>query len=133
MSTKLFSAASSHPTNSFTKLAFHMHSPVNLSLESSSPSSALTNPTVYIEMLSDVNKKLASYQPLSTSDNSVVVLKAFTQYLPRDGMRNICDDILDCSSDEELRILATHLMTALLVPSMYLLYSLFYNITYNRF
>lgn len=110
-----------------------MHSPVNLSLESSSPSSALTNPTVYIEMLSDVNKKLASYQPLSTSDNSVVVLKAFTQYLPRDGMRNICDDILDCSSDEELRILATHLMTALLVPSMYLLYSLFYNITYNRF
>jgi hypothetical protein len=105
-----------------------MPSPVNLLPESSSPSSALTNPTVYIEMLSDVNKKLASYQPLSTSDNSVVVLKAFTQYLPRDGMRNIYDDILDCSSDEELRILATHLMTALLVPSMYLLHSLFNNI-----
>lgn len=67
-------------------------------------------------MLSDVNKRLASYQPLSTSDKSVVVLKAFTQYLPRDGMRNICDDILDRSSDEELRELATHLTTALLAP-----------------
>ena len=84
-------------------------------------------------MLSDVNKRLSSYQQLSTSDKSVVVLKAFTQHLPRDGMRNICEDILGSRSDEELRGLATHLTTALLEPSMYLLNPLFYNITYSRF
>ena len=84
-------------------------------------------------MLSNVNKKLASYQPLGTDDNSVDVLKAFTQYLPRDGKLNICDDILLCSSDEGLRALATHLKTALLIPSMYLLNPLFYNIIYSRF
>ena len=110
-----------------------MPSPIKLSPESSSLSSALTNPAVHIEMLSDVNKKLASYQPLDTDDNSVVILKAFVQHLPRDGMRNICDDILSRSSDEELRELATHLITAVLVPSMHLLNPLFYNITYSRF
>src|SRR6266700_935585 len=98
-----------------------MPSPVNLSPESSTLSSALTNPTVHIEKLGDVNKRLDSYQPLSTSDNSVDVLKAFTQHLPRDGMQNLFDDILDCSSDERLRALATNLMGALLVPSMYFL------------
>jgi hypothetical protein len=110
-----------------------MPSPIKFSPESSSLSSALTNATAHIKMLSDVNARLASYQPLSPSDNSVVVLKAFTQHLPRDGIRNICDDILDRSSDEELRELATHLTAALLAPSMYLLDSLFYNITSSRF
>jgi UDP-N-acetylmuramate-alanine ligase len=64
----------------------------------------------------EVNAKLASYQP-HANDKTVAVLEAFVQCLPRHGARNICADILASNSDEELRRLATHLVTAVLVPS----------------
>jgi hypothetical protein len=64
----------------------------------------------------EANAKLASYQPRE-NDQTVAVLEAFMQCLPRHGVRNICADILASTSDEELRRLATHLVTAVLVPS----------------
>ncbi|KAI5780998.1 hypothetical protein DFH27DRAFT_519580 [Peziza echinospora] len=42
--------------------------------------------------------------------------KTFRKYLPLDGRENICNDVLQCVSDEELRALSQNLLTAILIP-----------------
>jgi len=64
---------------------------------------------------------LEGYEPGGPRDNTVTVLEATVRHLPRDGARNVSDDILGCNSDEKLRQLASHLLTAVLVPSQYII------------
>ena len=94
-----------------------MPSPVTFNPGSSPLSSALTDPTDYYNLKSDAIKRLEIYQPVDAKDISVKILSAFVNHLPRDGAQNICEDILDCGSNEELRMLASHVTSAVLVPS----------------
>lgn len=88
-------------------------------LPASSLSSLPTTLTAHEELESNIEAKLASYQPTGGTDPTITILKAFVLYLPQDGARNISQDILDCNSNSELRSLANHLLTAVLVPSEY--------------
>ena len=83
--------------------------------DESSLSSVPTNITAYGSMLMNVGARLDSYQATS-DDRTVAILKACVEFLPRDGKCNLCDDILDCETDQEVRQLARHLTSALLVP-----------------
>ncbi|KAA8905569.1 hypothetical protein FN846DRAFT_744516 [Sphaerosporella brunnea] len=67
-------------------------------------------------MATSVSAKLASYRPHASDDKTRTILDAFVRYLPEDGARNVSDDILSCDSDSEMRQLASHLLTAVLVP-----------------
>lgn len=89
-----------------------------LSAENPALSSVPANLTTRELMESNVRTKLASYQLM---DTIVTILENFVKYLPHDGAQNIVDDILNCDSDEKLRSLANHLLTAVLVPSECLL------------
>jgi hypothetical protein len=103
-------------------LAFIMpqHLPTTFSPESSSLSSAPTNLTAHEDIVQRVNAVLKRYESTGTNDHTVITLEAFVKYLPRDGARNISDDILGCNSNEELGQLASHLLTGLLLPSQYI-------------
>jgi len=90
--------------------------PATFSPESSSLSSAPTNLTAHEDMVQRVNSVLEGYEPGGPRDHTVTILEALVKHLPRDGARDVSDDILGCGSDEELRQLASHLLTAVLVP-----------------
>lgn len=115
-----------------TTAATMMPIPATFSPESSSLSSVPTSLTAHEEMESNVRKKLASYQQTGINDPVVTILENFVQYLPRDGTQNISNDILDCDSDEKLRKLANHLLTAVLVPSEYPLLFIHYYVPVAR-
>lgn len=76
--------------------------PATLSLESSSLSSIPSSLTTYEQMETDVRAKLAGYELTGVKDSTVIILENFVSYLPRDGARNICEDIIGCSCDEVL-------------------------------
>lgn len=67
-----------------------------------------------------VGEKLAVYGVASTTDRTPTILSAFANELPRDGASNLQQDILECSNDSTLRQLANHLVSAILIPCMYL-------------
>jgi hypothetical protein len=94
-----------------------MPSPVAFSLASSPLSSAVTDPIEYYNLKSDDTERLGIYQTVDAEDMSVKVLSALVNLLPRDGGQNICQDILSCGSNGELRMLANHVTSAVLVPS----------------
>ncbi|KAF8470753.1 hypothetical protein BDZ91DRAFT_549653 [Kalaharituber pfeilii] len=82
----------------------------------SSLSSVPNNITAHGQLLCEVETRLGMYQPITTPDNTIPILKSLVRFLPRDGVYNVCNDILGCSSDEQLRTLAHHFLTALLAP-----------------
>ncbi|KAF8462755.1 hypothetical protein BDZ91DRAFT_765047 [Kalaharituber pfeilii] len=82
----------------------------------SSLSSGPSNFTAHGQLQCEVETRLGMYQPITTPDNTIPILKNLVRFLPRDGVYNVCDDILGCSSDEQLRNLAHHFLTALLAP-----------------
>ena len=87
----------------------------------SSLSSAPTDVTAYVSKLHDVRGRLQSYTATGVEDYTIKLLSAFLECLPKDGVMNIAEDILDTGSsnnDAGLRALAQHLLTAILVPSM---------------
>jgi hypothetical protein len=94
--------------------------PATFSPESSSLPSAPTNLTAHEAMVQGVNTVLEGYEPGGPRDHTATILEAFVKHLPRDGARNVSDDIIGCGSDEKLRQLASHLLTAVLVPSQYI-------------
>jgi hypothetical protein len=51
------------------------------------------------------------------ADPTSKILFAFLDYLPQDGLRNICDDIIEARDD--LRGLADHYVSNILIPSMF--------------
>lgn len=85
--------------------------------ESSALSSAPTDSTHYYISMANTQTRLRSYSPEGKDDETVTILKAFVELLPRDGAYNIVDDILQSESDENLRLLASNLRTAVLIPS----------------
>ncbi|KAL0640252.1 hypothetical protein Q9L58_000530 [Maublancomyces gigas] len=87
-----------------------------LSPETSSLLSIPSSLTTYEQMETDVRAKLGGYELTGARDSTVSILENFVRCLPRDGARNICKDIIGCNCDEELRHLADHLLTAVLVP-----------------
>lgn len=103
-----------------------MTQPVELSQDNSDLSSVISvgnNSSLYLEDLAQtglVEKKLAAYEVASITDRTLTILSAFTNELPRDGASNLQKDILECSDDRTLRQLANHLVSAILVPCMYL-------------
>lgn len=84
---------------------------------SSSLSTAISNFGEYWRNLEHVEEKLGAYQTTRTSDKTLDVLRAFLDCLPLDGRRNLIDDIIGCGSDDHLRQLASHLLSALILPS----------------
>lgn len=87
-------------------------------LQSPSLSSVPTNITYYVQLLSDAQSRLDAYHPKArgVQDNTIPILSSLVKFLPRDGICNVCEDILGCGSDEELHTLALHFLTALLAP-----------------
>ena len=63
-------------------------------------------------MLHDVQVRLEGYTSTGADDNTVKLLSAFIECLPKDGMVNIAEDILNLSNDEGLCALATKNVTA---------------------
>jgi len=84
----------------------------------SSLSSVPINITAFVDLLSNVQTRLDTYQSKArdVQDNTIPILRSLVKFLPRDGISNVCEDILGCGSDEELYTLARHFLTALLVP-----------------
>ena len=68
-------------------------------------------------MQDTVQERLLQYQPIGVHDKTLPILDTFRKYLPLDGRGNICNDVLQCVSDEELRALSQNLLTAILIPS----------------
>lgn len=103
-----------------------MTQPAQLPQDNSDLSSVISvgsNFNRYLEGLAQtglVEKKLAAYEVASTTDRTPTILSAFTNELPRDGASNLQQDILECSNDSSLRQLANHLVSAILIPCMYL-------------
>lgn len=104
-----------------------MAQPVQLPRDSSDLSSVRSvgsDLNRYIEGLTQdalVEQRLAAYEVVSTIDRTPSILTAFTNELPRDGASNLRKDILECPDDGALQQLANHLISAILVPCMYLL------------
>ena len=86
----------------------------------SSLSSIPSNMTEYDQMLHDVQVRLQGYTSTGEDDHTVKLLSAFIECLPKDGVVNIAEDILNLSNDEGLCALAQHLFDAVLMPSRYL-------------
>jgi len=84
---------------------------------SSSLSTAISNYTEYSRNLEHVKEKLGAYQTTGTSDKTLDVLLGFLDFLPLDGRRYLMDDIIGCGSDDHLRQLASHLLSAVILPS----------------
>jgi hypothetical protein len=70
-------------------------------------------------------QKLSIYIPRSSSDDTVKVLNAFIENLPFDGKRIIVKFIAVCEDHNLLYELATHLTSAVLIPSIVLSYAMF--------
>ena len=68
----------------------------------------------YCDLLSNVQTRLDTYQSKArdVQDNTIPILRSLVKFLPRDGIYNVCEDILSCGSDEELHTLARHFLTA---------------------
>ncbi|KAI5795358.1 hypothetical protein DFH27DRAFT_484461 [Peziza echinospora] len=75
-----------------------------------------SNLTKYEPTQNDVQERLERYQATTAADNTKSILDAFSKYLPIDGRRNVCEDILQSTTDEDLKSLAKKLFTALLIP-----------------
>jgi hypothetical protein len=55
-----------------------------------------------------------------TSDRTSKILFAFLDHLPPDGLRNVCEDIIQTRKDpNDLRELADHYLSNILLPSMF--------------
>jgi hypothetical protein len=61
-------------------------------------------------------EKLEEYTPISSSDHTVPVLRAFLDHLPPDGKANIVHDLQGFATDENMRLHATSLVQGLLIP-----------------
>ena len=80
-------------------------------------SPAPTDATNYWNIDTESSARLSRYRAASQDEQTYTILKAFTEFLPRDGARNIMNDILDLGEDRELGSLANRLRTAILAPS----------------
>lgn len=84
-------------------------------LASPSPS----NPDL-VEIASNIShRRLQAYTPHDPSDDTQRVLAAFLQHLPLDGKRVLLAMIKEDTTDDRLFAIATHLTTAILIPSEY--------------
>ncbi|KAF8459174.1 hypothetical protein BDZ91DRAFT_742365 [Kalaharituber pfeilii] len=79
-------------------------------------SSAPSNVTDYVDLLSQAEARLAKYQPGQTNDQTIIILRSFIKCLPSSGRVNIANDIIGCSDNLEIHQLAQHLLTSLLCP-----------------
>lgn len=80
-------------------------------------SSSVSGGLSQYEAFGMIESQLQCYCAESKDDKTIAVLKAFVEYLPRDGARNIMEDILVCKSDEMLTQLASNLRTGVLGSS----------------
>lgn len=87
----------------------------------SSPISSAPTDATYQYHIASAEGRLRLYCPEDEDedDQTVTILKAFAEILPREGASNIIDDILETDTDEKLRDLARHLHTAILSPSKF--------------
>jgi len=82
----------------------------------SSVPTTVTAYAAYVDLLYNVQTRFDTYQSKArdVQDNTIPILRSLVMFLPRDGISNVCEDILGCGSDEELYTLARHF--PLLVP-----------------
>jgi hypothetical protein len=85
-----------------------------VSLSTGDSSSIATDPSFMI--LHEVEQRLQEYRPEDAEDDTILVLRAFLDYLPTDGKSNLLDDIRACETDDELRQHALSLVEGLLYP-----------------
>ncbi len=74
-----------------------------------------TNPSEILEDTA-VIYRLVRYNKENDKDLTKIILNAFVKYLPPEGSRNLCDDIIERNSDAEL---SENLETCILIPSEY--------------
>ena len=86
--------------------------------QSPSLSSVPINITAHVDLLSNVQTRLDTYQSKARDvwDNTIPILCSLVKFLPREGIYNVCEGILSCGLDEELHTLAQHFLAALLAP-----------------
>lgn len=86
---------------------------------SSSPlSSAISDASTHHDIQSQVDTRLEQYQGGPT-DHTVALLRAILKHLPREGQKNLMDDILKGEDDAGLAQLGHHFVTSILVPCEY--------------
>ncbi|KIN05098.1 hypothetical protein OIDMADRAFT_177417 [Oidiodendron maius Zn] len=66
--------------------------------------------------LSSIHGKLNGYKRRYPRDDTTKFLTEFFKYLPREGQKNLADDIASCDDDEKLHQLRKSLETGLLRP-----------------
>ena len=84
---------------------------------SSSLSTAVFNISAHLGNQLCVKDKLGKYQATGTNDKTLDTLPAFDSCLPLEGLTNLMDVIIGCHSDEQLRLLSSELMSAVLISS----------------
>ena len=62
--------------------------------------------SAFVDTLDAIFSRLDNYEPCSANDNSIKILTAMWKYLPTDGRASFAEDVLGCSSDEEIKQLA---------------------------
>lgn len=87
------------------------------SRESSIFSSAPSNPSEYADIIQAVHERLSRYTQQGAFDETILILEAFLRHMPIEGRLNVASDILDCDSDEQLKITASSFNTTVLGPS----------------
>jgi hypothetical protein len=88
-----------------------------LSRESSTLSSAPTNPSEYHNTSQSAGNRLRRYVRQGTNDQTLLILNAFLAHLPIEGRINVANDILESDTDEQLRRTANNFSTTVLGPS----------------
>lgn len=76
---------------------------------------------------------LAKYLPQHEGDKTVLVLQSSLDELPQQGSDNIREDILGCTSGQQLRDLAHHLILHILTHCIFLVTSLTFVEVLSKF
>ena len=71
--------------------------------------------SAFVDTQDAIFNLLDNYEP-SANDDSIKILAAMWKYLPTDGRANFAEDVLECSSDEEIKQLADSIVSGLLNP-----------------
>ena len=87
-----------------------------MSSGSLSPAPSTSALSSYADDLSSIRGKLNGYQSRYPRDDTAEFLPEVFKYLPREGQRNLADDIASCDDDEKLHQLRKSLETGLLHP-----------------
>lgn len=75
-----------------------------------------SNISAFVDIQDAIFSRLDNYEPCSAHDDSIKILTAMWKYLPTDGRANFAEDVLECSSDEEIQQLADSIVSDLLNP-----------------